>query len=208
MTAAIGDIERDAITEILNVAIGQAASSLSQLIEDEVALSVPLVEFLDSATAAIRIDEATGRMDSVAVRQRFSSNFSGDILLIFPENRSLDLVRSMMGDAVPLESLTELEQEALLEVGNIILNACLGSLANQMGISIESSLPIYVRGRGARILDSKHPESELVMFLQVDFTLAVKGIQGYLAFVMDIVSARGFSEAVAAYVAQSLAGQQ
>ncbi|CAA7623520.1 chemotaxis protein CheX [Magnetospirillum sp. SS-4] len=207
MTEAIGDIERDAITEILNVAIGQAAASLSQLIEDEVTLSVPFVEFLNPALAALRIDQATGRTDSVAVRQRFTSAFSGDILLIFPESKSLDLVRSMMGDSVPLDSLTELEQEALLEVGNIILNACLGSLANQLGISIESSLPSYVRGRGTRILDAKHPDTELVMFLQVDFSLAAKGVQGYLAFVMDIDSARGFSGAVAAYVARSMAGE-
>ena len=148
----------------------------------------------------------SGGADSVAVRQRFTSSFSGDILLIFPERRSLDLVRSMLGDAVPLDSLTELEQEALLEVGNVILNACLGSLANQLGLTIESSLPLYLRGRGAGILDAKHPDTELVMFLQVDFSLASKGIKGYLAFVMDIVSARNFAEAVSAYVARVLRG--
>ena len=205
MTDILGDSERDAVTEILNVAIGQAAASLSQLVEDEVALSVPFVEFLSPVTAATRLDEATGRLDSVAVRQRFQSSFSGDILLIFPENKSLDLVRSLLGTALPLDSLTELEQEALLEIGNIILNACLGSLANQLGISIESSLPAYVRGKGGSILAPQHPDTGLVMFLQVDFTLTARGVQGYLAFVMDIVSARHFSEAVAAYVARILA---
>ncbi|MDO8605440.1 MAG: chemotaxis protein CheC [Phaeospirillum sp.] len=206
MSDILGHSERDAVTEILNIAIGQAAASLSQLVEDEVALSVPSVEFLSPVNAAARIDEATGRLDSVAVRQRFQSSFSGDILLIFPESKSLELVRSLLGSSVPLDSLTELEQEALLEIGNIILNACLGSLANQLGISIESSLPTYARGKGARILDVKHPDSELVMFLQVDFILTSKGVGGYLAFVMDIASAQQFSEAVEAYVARILAG--
>ena len=206
MSHILGPSEQDAVTEILNVAIGQAAASLSQLVEDEVALSVPLVEFLSPDRAAERLDEATGKLDSVAVRQRFQSSFSGDILLIFPENKSLDLVRSLLGSAVPLDSLTELEQEALLEIGNIILNACLGSLANQLGVPIESSLPAYVRGKGARILDAKHPDTELVMFLQVDFSLTTKGVRGYLAFLMDISSARYFSEAVGAYVARIMAG--
>ena len=205
MTEILGASERDAVTEILNVAIGQAAASLSQMVEDEVTLSVPVVEFLSPAAAAARLDEATCRLDSVAVRQRFQSSFSGDILLIFPEDRSLDLVRSLLGSTLPLASLTELEQEALLEIGNIILNACLGSLANQLDISIESSLPAYVRGKGARILDSKHPDTELVMFLQVDFALTAKGVQGYLAFVMDIASARHFSVAVGDYIARILA---
>jgi chemotaxis protein CheC len=206
MSDFLGEVERDAVTEILNVAIGRAAAALSRLVTAEVTLSVPLVEFLTPALAAERIDAATGRQVSVAVRQTFRSSFSGDILLIFPEGKSLDLVRSMLGDSVPMDSLTELEQEALLEVGNIILNGCLGSLANQLDIDIDSSLPTYVRGRGARILDSSHPEAELVMVLQVDFSVATKGLGGYLAFVMDIVSARHFSVAVNAFVARTLAG--
>ena len=61
MTEILGASERDAVTEILNVAIGQAAASLSQMVEDEVTLSVPVVEFLSPAAAAARLDEATGR---------------------------------------------------------------------------------------------------------------------------------------------------
>lgn len=206
MTEIIGALERDAVEEILNIAIGQAAASLSRMVRDQIALSVPFIEFLSPEVAAGRLDGATAGAESVAVRQHFSSSFSGDILLIFPERRSLDLVRSMLGDSVPMNSLTELEQEALLEVGNVILNACLGSLANQLGLVIESSLPIYLRGRGARILEAKHPATELVMFLQVDFSLAARGVQGYLAFVMDIVSARHFADAVSAYVSRVIGG--
>jgi chemotaxis protein CheC len=202
MTDIIGALERDAVEEILNIAIGQAAASLSKMVRDKISLSVPFIEFLPPREAAERLDSATGGAESVAVRQHFATLFSGNILLIFPERSSLDLVRSMLGDTVPMDSLSELEQEALMEVGNVILNACLGSLANQLDLAIESSLPIYIRGRGSRILESKHPDTEMVMFLQVDFSLATKGIHGYLAFVMDIVSARHFSESVSAYVAR------
>lgn len=207
----IGDDERDAVTELLNIAIGQAAASLSQLVEDEVRLSVPFVDFLSPAQAAERLEEETQGADSVAVRQHFEGHFYGDILLIFPERRSLDLVRHMLGDEVPLEQLTELEQEALLEVGNIILNACLGSLSNQLKLPVEGSLPVYVRGRGARILElgagkAVANQEELVMFLHVDFSLLRKDIHGYLAFVMDIVSAQHFVAAVQAYVAAQLGG--
>lgn len=211
MIEFIGEAERDAVTEILNIAIGRAASSLSQLVEDEVRLSVPFVDFLTPDQAVGRLEEETQGADSVAVRQHFEGRFYGDILLIFPEKRSLDLVRHMLGDQVPLEQLTELEQEALLEVGNIILNACLGSLANQLGLPVEGSLPSYVRGRGASILNlgadkGEAGHEEMVMFLHVDFSLLTKDVHGYLAFVMDIASARHFVEAVQAYVAGLLAG--
>jgi chemotaxis protein CheC len=206
MSGFIGELEQDAVTELLNVAIGQAAASLSKLVEDEVHLSVPFVEFLDPPTAAERVEADAGGSDAVGVRQHFSGQFAGDILLIFPGRKSLDLVRAMLGDEVPLDSLTELEQEALLEVGNIILNACLGSIANQLGTSVESSLPTYVRGGGARILDRPATAgNELVMFLHVDFSLTARDVHGYLAFVMDISSARHFIDAVSDYVQRSLA---
>jgi chemotaxis protein CheC len=207
----IGEAERDAVTEMLNIAIGHAAASLSQLVEDEVRLSVPFVDFLTPSQAVARLEEETEGADSVAVRQHFEGRFYGDILLIFPEKRSLDLVRHMLGDDVPLEQLTDLEQEALLEVGNIILNACLGSLANQLELPVEGSLPSYVRGHSARILDLGAPKGELeheemVMFLHVDFSLLKKDVHGYLAFVMDIVAARHFVDAIQGYVSERLAG--
>ncbi|MGE5503821.1 MAG: chemotaxis protein CheC [Actinomycetota bacterium] len=203
----IGDIERDAVTELLNIAIGQAAASLSQLVDDEIKLSVPFVDFLSPSAATTRLDQETQGGESVAVRQYFQGQFSGDILLIFPGKRSLELVRSMLGDALPLETLTELEQEALLEVGNIILNACIGSLANQLGTPVESSLPAYVRAKGAGILGAaaKGGDEELVMFLHVDFSLTRKDVHGYLAFIMDIDSANGFLAAVRDYLKRSLA---
>jgi chemotaxis protein CheC len=206
MSDLIGEIERDAITELLNIAIGQAAASLSQLVEDEVRLSVPFIDFLTLDQAAERLESEISGADTVAVRQCFSGPFSGDILLLFPEQRSLDLVRHILGENVPLAQLTELEQEALLEVGNIILNACLGSVANQLGMVIESSLPAYLRGRSARILESgaQRPialgSEGLAMFLHVDFALLNKDINGYLAFMMDIASARHFVEAVRTYL--------
>jgi chemotaxis protein CheC len=210
MNDFIGELERDAVTELINIAIGRAAASLSELVGDELRLSVPLLEFLSPERAAERLEVETGGSDTVAVRQRFDGKLSGDILLIFPERRSLDLVRSMLGAEVPLDQLTELEQEALLEVGNIILNACLGSLANQLGLAVQSSLPVYVRGRGARILDAgatrPAADHELVLFVHVDFAMLRNDINGYLAFVMDIVAARHFVDAVRGYVAERLSG--
>jgi len=199
----ISELERDAITEMINVAVGRAAAALSELIGDEVRLSVPFLEFSNPVKAVGRLNNEMNGLDSVAVRQRFDGRINGDILLIFPERRSFDLVRSMLGDNVPLTQLTDLEQEALLEIGNIILNACLGSLANQLGVTLESSLPSYVRGTAARILGATPAATgdELVLFLHVDFALMNRDISGYLVFFMDIVSARAFVEAVRNFVA-------
>lgn len=203
MNTSIGAIERDAVTELLNIAIGRAAASLSQLVEDEVRLSVPSVDFLSPGHAIARLKCETEECDSVAVRQHFDGRFSGDIMLIFPGHSSLTLVRSLLGEQVPIDSLTELEREAFLEIGNIILNACLGSLSNQLGLATQSTLPAFVRGPAGTLLDlGSGGDEEVVMFLHVDFSLVRQNVAGFLAFVMDIVSARHFVQAVGDYIAR------
>jgi chemotaxis protein CheC len=209
MKAFIDEDLRDAVAEILNVAIGRAAASLSELVDDEVRLSVPFVDFLAPADAISRIERETGNLETVAVREQFEGLVHGDILLLFPEHKSLDLVRHVLGHEIPLDELTELEQEALLEVGNIILNACLGSLSNQLGLPVTGSLPTYVRGKSSQLLHldaEHHGQQEVVVFLHVDFALRNKDAEGYLAFVMDIVSAHHFIDAIHAYVDRVLNG--
>ena len=66
----------------------------------------------------------------VAVRQAFSGDISGRALLIFPEKNSLELVRAVAGEGLSLEDILELEHEALAEIGNMILNACMATMAN------------------------------------------------------------------------------
>ena len=205
---SLGDLERDAVAELINIAIGRAAAALSQLIGDEVTLSVPFVEFSDTPQVAKRLALEMQGIDTVAVRQHFKGRMDGDILLIFPERHSFDLVRSMLGDQVPLAQLTDLEQEALLEIGNIVLNTCLGSLANQLGLTLESSLPSYVRGSPTRVLTSGRikGDPELVLFLHVDFALLNRDIGGYVAFIMDIASAQTFIDAVRTAFRAALGG--
>ena len=63
----------------------------------------------------------------------------GNAILLFPKSNSLQLVRTLLKDQVPLDNLTELEQEALLEVGNVMLNACFGTVTNLLQLNITIS---------------------------------------------------------------------
>ena len=65
----------------------------------------------------------------VAIRQDFSGAFSGRALLIFPEASSLELVRVVVGRQLSLEDIVNLEDEALAETGNIILNSWVATIA-------------------------------------------------------------------------------
>ena len=150
--------QQDTLTELLNIGIGQAAAALSQMVDEEVQLAVPYVNVL-TLHEAIQSIEAQFSVRIAAVKQQCTGSFWGDALLLFPETKSLELVRSLLKELMSLEDLTAMEQEALMEVGNIILNACLGSLANLLDSEATSGLPVFLHGCSAIFSDltTQHP---------------------------------------------------
>jgi chemotaxis protein CheC len=141
----LNDLERDALSELVNLGVGKAAANLRDMVRDEVLLSVPSVTVVSRAEASRLINEhETGRL--VAIHQRFSGDLQGRALLIFPEANSLELVRAVTGGDVPLDDIVDLEQEALSETGNIILNGCLGTIGNMLRRTMQVSLPEILRG--------------------------------------------------------------
>ena len=181
------ELQRDTITELLNIGMGRAAAVLSEMVSEEVALTVPSVEMLSRRDAAVLVRER-GCERIVAVLQEFSGFFWGDTMLVFPEDKSLDLVHSLIKDTFPLDIMTEMEQEALMEVGNITLNACIGSIANFLQSEVCSSLPSLLRGPCEVIFGDKNGlqvDHEVVMFLRMDFALHARDMQGCVVFLVD-----------------------
>jgi len=97
-----------------------------------------------------------------------------------------------VGDEPCLEDIIDLEQEALAETGNVILNACLATIANVLRRTMRMSLPSVVRGDGGTVFDVGGGDGEatrdLVLFLYIDFTIKRRDIQGFIALVLDLPS--------------------
>jgi chemotaxis protein CheC len=180
-------IEKDALAEIGNMGVSRAATSLRQMLGEQVLLSVPAVHIVSREIAANLVEQgSTPRL--VAVQQSFEGPFSGKALLIFPEAQSLELVRTILGDEQSLEDVIDLEQEALAETGNIILNACLATIANVLQRTMRMSLPSVVRGDGATLFADSDAGGNLVLFLYIDFMIKKRDMHGFIALLMDLPS--------------------
>lgn len=183
----ISELELDALTELVNIGVSRAATSLREMVGRPVALSVPKIELLSCKEASKAISD---REDStlVGVHQSFEGEFTGRALLMFPEAKSLELVRAVTGGELPLEDIISLEQEALAETGNIILNNCLATMANMLKRSLKISLPRIVHGTAATIFDLSGCEEgkDAVLFLYIDFNIRDRDIRGYITMLMDL----------------------
>lgn len=193
------ELERDALGELSNVAMARAATSLRQMVQTEVVLSVPSVEIMSPAEAAAAVTKP-GVSNLVAVRQDFSGAFSGRALLIFPETTSLELVRAVVGQQLSLEDIVELEDEALTETGNIILNSWISTIANLFKQKLKISLPQIVHHSHQQIFEASGTHPAAVLFLHIKFELRDRQMSGFVALVMDVPSIGELRSLIAEYV--------
>jgi chemotaxis protein CheC len=180
--------------------VSRAAASLRRMIGEQVFLSVPAVNIV-SRRVASRMVEKGHLPKLVAVQQSFEGPFSGRALLIFPEAQSRELVRSIVGEEHSLEDVIGLEQEALAETGNIILNACLATIANVLRRTMRMSLPSIVRGDGDTLFDVRKESSDgLVLFLYIDFTIKSRDVRGFIALLMGLPSIAALKDIVRDFI--------
>jgi chemotaxis protein CheC len=186
---ALDELELDALTELVNLGVSRAALGLREMVREEVVLSVPKVSIVTREEAVANFGEGDVRR-LVAVHQDFDGEIKGRALLIFPEAKSMELVRAVVGGELPLEELMELEQEALAETGNVILNSCLGTMANNLERSLRISLPEVIYGDGAKFfaLVPTPDINDRVMFIYINFVVRQRNITGYIAMLLDLPS--------------------
>ncbi|MDD4927991.1 MAG: chemotaxis protein CheX [Gallionella sp.] len=185
----LSELHLDALTEVFNIGAGRAASSLSEIVGEEVKLSVPRLQLVQPAD----INMQTLALNSPrlgAVKQQFSGPFDADAMLLFTEERALEIVRDMMGSHISIEELAEYEQDAMCELGNIILNACLSAMADILKISFQSSLPRYVVDSSDVILRQiiKDTNLSIMLALHIDLTIEKHHTQGNLVFLLNSTS--------------------
>ncbi|HEY2682507.1 MAG TPA: chemotaxis protein CheX [Steroidobacteraceae bacterium] len=183
------EMELDALTELVNLGVSNAATSLRDLVREEVVLSVPRVIVVTREQALANLNERVAKR-LVAVRQDFEGDIRGRALLIFPEAKSMELVRGIIGSDLAAEDIMELEQEALAETGNIMLNSCLGTIADNFERSLRISLPEVIYGEGDEFFGTKSggKPDDRVIFMYINFAIRHRDIQGYIAMLLDLPS--------------------
>jgi len=186
---SLSELHLDALAEVFNVGAGRAAASLSEIVGDEVQLSVPSVEIRKSS----EIDKEVIGLDTDrfgAVHQTFTGVFEAEAILLFAEDHALEIVRDMMNSQISIEDLAEFEQEAMCELGNIILNACLSAMADMLSIPMDCSLPDYSVSTIDEIVQriNAGEDDAYLLLLHIDLVIEKRRSKGHLIFVLGSTS--------------------
>ena len=183
-------VQEDALIELLNIGFGRAAASLSQLTGHRVLLEVPHVTIHPVEDVAEALERFI-RTDVASVHQIFSGSVAGDALLILDQVGASMLKELLTNEpALPL-SIDASAREVITEVGNILLNACLGTFGNLLKVQVTFSVPqLNLESLGA-ILESlrvSHEGVKYALVVHAGFKLRDAEVRGYLVIVLSVAS--------------------
>ena len=184
------EVQQDALIELLSIGFGRAAASLSQLTGHRVMLEVPQVSVhpiagLDSALRAVVSDEVA------SVHQIFSGPVGGDALLIL-NHTAAGMLKELLTNEPPLPlPIDASAREVLTEVGNILLNACLGTFGNILQVQVSFSVPHLNLDTLHEVMKSLLVNREglrYALVVHAGFKLRDAEVKGYLVIVLSVSS--------------------
>ena len=183
-------VQQDALIELLNIGFGRAAASLSELTGHRVLLEVPQVSVhpIDELNQTLRLV----LQDPIAsVHQIFSGPVGGDALLIL-NHTAAGMLKELLTSEPPLPlPIDASAREVLTEVGNILLNACLGTFGNILQVQVSFSVPHLSLDTLHDVMKSLLINREglrYALVVHAGFNLRDAEVKGFLVIVLSVAS--------------------
>lgn len=166
----ISDAQQEALQEITNIGMGQAGASIAKVLGGFVILSVPGIATLDAAEIPGALARLAGNDTVSAVRQAFRSELHGEAVVLFDQPSAAGLAQIMGYDQL-LDGAAE--RELLLDIGNILVGACLGGIAELLAVDVAFSPPSLLADQvpAARVLDAGALAPRCALWVDVRFKL-------------------------------------
>tara|TARA_B100000614_G_scaffold165156_1_gene147030 strand:- start:1177 stop:2190 length:1014 start_codon:yes stop_codon:yes gene_type:complete len=175
--AGSSDSEKlDAYRELVNVAMGRAGENLARQLGEFIDLPIPNVNIIENNELHMAFAEVN-RNDSVsAVSKGFvSAGINGEALVIFNDTDFENIITLLNYDQL---SAAPAQLEALMDISNILIGACLNALSDQLNVTFSHSSPIIL-GRNRELeslLANTKQRWNRIMAVEIGYGIKQRGI--------------------------------
>lgn len=165
----INPLQLDLLKELTNIGGGNAATSLSQLIDKPISMEVPTIEILNYNEVYKKIMAEEEIVDAVLVKML--GDAEGVFLFINSQDSSMNLANMMIDGEVAITE--DIRNSTINELANIIIANFLNAVSKTIDVNLISSLPLFIQDMFGAILSSVYIESgqydENIMIIKNEF---------------------------------------
>jgi len=121
------------LQELMNIAFGSASADLEEVLDISIDLKVPAAEMVPVTKLKKYIQESMALTNkSSMVEEKFWGDFNGSAILVFPveiQKNIISLLSAHDYPATDMEHIEGMDSGVLLEIGNILIGACIGKIS-------------------------------------------------------------------------------
>jgi chemotaxis protein CheC len=136
----LSDEQLDMLKEMGNIGASHAATSLSQMLMSEIDMTVPKVSVIDISQIDQYFNEEISAMVVFEIQGEIEP--AGYIICHIPRLSAIRLTNTMLGSTDEDRELNELDESAIIEIGNIMISHFLDATAELLGIVMLPSPPM------------------------------------------------------------------
>lgn len=179
----------DVLREIGNIGAGNATTSLSVLLHNDLRMEMPIVKIMSFD----EVPEMVGGAETVvaAVLTHFSGDVTGMILFVLELEESKNLVGSMLHKTFDegFAQFDHMDKSALKEVGNILMSSYLSSISTLTNLEVHTEPPAICVDMAGSVLDLPLIKlgqiGDNALIIDSKFLDKDEPIDGFLMFVSD-----------------------
>ncbi|MCG6552151.1 MAG: chemotaxis protein CheC [Candidatus Magnetominusculus sp. LBB02] len=199
------ELEIDTLQEIMNIAFGQASADLAEVINVFIVLSVPEVKLKKAVSLVDFIQNEIGGMENFKIiEQSYWGKTKGIALLAFPHEAELELIaifKEDTGMGAGCETSDELDNEMLIEIGNILTGACVSKMAELLK-DVVTFLPprvMTIEQLTQTFVENRFEREARVILLKTIFKIEDRELSGHLFLVNSLDSIHILKDALRAF---------
>lgn len=188
----LNEAHLDVMKEIGNIGAGNAATSLSKLLNRRVNMDMPKIKVINFN----EVEKVVGGAENLVagIYLEIMGDIQGTIMFILDKYSADNLLVLLLDNHNPNNEadFSSLEISALQEVANILTGSYLGSLSTLTGLKIKSSVPILAYDMAGAILSVPMIEfgqvGEQAFFIETIFSHGMDRIKGNFFLIPNIGS--------------------
>nr|WP_239550858.1 chemotaxis protein CheC [Halanaerobacter jeridensis] len=148
----LGPIQLDALKEVASIGAGNAATSLSNMLNGKIEMTVPEVNIMP----VNQIPEIMGGAENliIAMLVETEGDMEGGVLFALDTKAANRLIELLTGQSANIEDdLGEIEASALKEIANILTGSNLNAFAQMLDMTIKPDVPSLAYDMAGAILE-------------------------------------------------------
>ena len=135
-------VQKDALQELANIGAAHSATTLSQMLNSQIGMSVPSIDIVDVAKVSDFVSDELTTM--IVFELQGDIPHGGFLILHFPRDSAVRTAHIMQGEGAAPLTFSEMDQSAIVEVGNIMVSSFLSASSDLLGFNMMPSPPVLV----------------------------------------------------------------